>query len=411
MKQTEKARVFVRMRQPLICQTVHVEALDKKSENREQKMEKVCPFLKKGRLFFILVIKIMLYCGGVSYMEKMMLSLKNIYKLLMNNDFPIYSASVISESDRKGQTMLRFWQNQLVEEFRCLPNGKMIWKNDGKRNRYTSHLCNRNTDMKCYAEYAMEIAAKVSAPALLKQISHFMEFLQGRKHRHDILLRRIQEFVRLTETEDSCVTKEIAEHIRQNLEMPEWLQQCGVQGSLFQAAYLLTILTLYAAAGAEMSSPALAVLRAEEYGMKALWEEHAYQQRKKEESSRFLTVHSGLLQDNPLPPHRYFGREAELFDLKEIASTGRKCLITGIGGLGKTELLRQLIRLCVEEKVVDKIAVVPYETSILKSFARCFPGFQHQDPESSFRMVLHGLKKECDQRKVLLLIDNLTNGL
>ena len=29
-------------------------------------------------------------------MEKMMLSLKNIYKLLMNNDFPIYSDSVIS---------------------------------------------------------------------------------------------------------------------------------------------------------------------------------------------------------------------------------------------------------------------------------------------------------------------------
>lgn len=344
-------------------------------------------------------------------MEKMMLSLKNIYKLLMNNDFPIYSDSVISEADRKGQTMLRFWQNQLVAEFRCLPNGKMIWKNDGKRNRYTSHLCNRNTEMKCYTEYAMEIAAKVSVSSLSHQIACFTEFLQGRKHRHEVLLRRIQEFVRLTEAEDLGVTKEIAEHIRESVEMPEWLKQCGVSGSLFQAAYLLTMLTLYAAAGEEMGSPALAVLRTKEYNMKALWEEYIQLHRSKENASHLLTIHSGLLQDNPLPPHRFFGREAELFDLKEIAATGRKCLITGIGGLGKTELLRQLIRLCEEEKVVDKIAVVPYETSILKSFARCFSGFQYQDPENSFRTILRRLEKESEQGKVLLLIDNLTNGM
>lgn len=344
-------------------------------------------------------------------MEKMMLSLKNIYKLLMNNDFPIYSDSVISEADRKGQTMLRFWQNQLVTEFRCLPNGKMIWKNDGKRNRYTSHLCNRNMEMKCYTEYAMEIAAKVSVSSLLHQIACFTEFLQGRKHRHDVLIRRIREFVRLTEAEDPGVTKEIAEHIRESVEMPEWLKQCGVTGSLFQAAYLLTMLTLYAAAGEEMGSPALAVLRTKEYNMKSLWEEYIQLHRSKENASRLLTVHSGLLQDNPLPPHRFFGREAELFDLKEIAATGRKCLITGIGGLGKTELLRQLIRLCVEETVSDKIAVVPYETNILKSFARCFPGFRHQDPESSLRMILHRLQKESEQGKVLLLIDDLTNGM
>ena len=37
-------------------------------------------------------------------MEKMLLSLKNIYKILVTNDFPIYSESVISEKNRKGQT-------------------------------------------------------------------------------------------------------------------------------------------------------------------------------------------------------------------------------------------------------------------------------------------------------------------
>ena len=43
-------------------------------------------------------------------MEKMILSLKNIYMLLMNYDFPIYSESVIGRNERKGHTMLRFWR-------------------------------------------------------------------------------------------------------------------------------------------------------------------------------------------------------------------------------------------------------------------------------------------------------------
>lgn len=89
-------------------------------------------------------------------MENMILSLKTIYMTLMNEDFPIYSESVINRAQRKGLNMLRFWQGQIAEEFRCLPCGKMIWKNDGKRNRYTSNLRNRSAEIKTYAEYARE---------------------------------------------------------------------------------------------------------------------------------------------------------------------------------------------------------------------------------------------------------------
>lgn len=350
-------------------------------------------------------------CKGVIQMVKVMMSLKNIYKLLMNNDFPIYSASVISEADRKGQTMLRFWHAQLVEEYRCLPNGKMIWKNDGKRNRYTSHLCNRNTEMKCYKEYAMEIASMIHVTSLLHQISKYIDFLQRRKYRHDILLRRIRELIRLAEIEDPYVTEEVAKHVLDGVQMPEWLQQCGVPGSLFQAAYLLTILTLYSAASEEMGSTAMAILRSKEFSMKELWEAHNHIDQMKKKTTSFLTIHSSLLQDNPLPVHCFFGRESELFDLKEMASTGRKCLISGIGGIGKTETLKQLIRLCIEEKVVDKIAVIPYESSIVDSFSRCFKEFDTQDYQTSFHSIMLHLQRECSQNKVLLLIDNLTNDL
>ena len=87
-------------------------------------------------------------------MEKIILSLKNIYRLLMYNDFPIYSDRVISKKQKKGQTLLRFWQDTAIAEFCSLPYGAMIWRDDGRRNRLFSNLCNRNDDLKYYHEYA-----------------------------------------------------------------------------------------------------------------------------------------------------------------------------------------------------------------------------------------------------------------
>ena len=339
-------------------------------------------------------------------MEKMILSLKNIYMLLMTEDFPIYSESVIGRNDRRGLTMLRFWQGQIVEQFRCLPCGKMLWRNDGKRNRYTSYLCNRSAEIKTYSDYARELACQISPSSLTDQTERFMDFLSARNYRHDTLLRRVRELVRLTEAEDPRVSRPIADQLR---EAADW-QPGGVQGALFQAAYLLTLLTLYAAAGEAMDDPVMAVLRAGEFGIGEMWRCRTRRPETKSAAAVFLTAHSGLLQDNPLPSHRFFGREEELFNLKEIAASGRKCLISGMGGMGKTELLRQLIHVCESEKIVDKIAVVPYEGSIAESVARCFPEYQRQNQEESFHAALYHLQRESEQGKVLLLIDNLTNG-
>lgn len=339
-------------------------------------------------------------------MEKTILSLKNIYTMLIAEDFPVYSESVIGRNDRRGLTMLRFWQGQMAGAFRCLPCGQMLWRNDGKRNRYTSYLCNRSAEIKIYPEYARELASQISVSSLRDQTGRFMEFLSARNYRHDTLLRRVRELVRLTEAEDPRVSRDIAAQL---LETADW-QTGGTRDNLFKAAYLLTLLTLYAAAGEAMDDHVMAVLRRPEFGIEALWTDFTQPEEAAAAPAGFLTLHSGLLQDNPLPAHRFFGREDELFNLKEAAAAGRKCLITGIGGMGKTELLRQLIQVCQCEKIVEKIAVVPYEGSITESFARCFPGLQQQNREDSFRAALHRLTKESAQGSVLLLIDNLSNG-
>lgn len=342
-------------------------------------------------------------------MDKIMLSLKNVYMLLMTDDFPIYSESVVSKADRKGQTLLRFWQCQIAEEFRSLPYGRMVWRGDGKRNRYTSYLCNRSAELRCYQEYAKEIASQVSTKAMLSQIGRFMEFLSGRRYRQDILTRRVQELIRLAESEDSRVTGEIARQIR-DAAAPGLLEE-GSRGELFQAGYLLTLLTLYGAAGEAMDDPSLAVLRGKGYSCRELWQSYN-RSREQNLPAVFLTAHCAMLQDNLLPRERFFGREEELYDLREMVEAQRKCLISGIGGIGKTEVLRQLLRRCEEEGAADRIAVVPYVINILESFARAFPGFQRQEPEEEFHRVLWQMGQSAGQgSRILLLIDNVDRSL
>ena len=149
-------------------------------------------------------------------MEKIILSMKNLYKLLMNNDFPIYSESVISERNRKGQTLMRFWQNILSDSFRSRPYGRKIWRNDGKRNRYVSSICNRSEDTRFCEGYAKELAAAVTQESLLSQIGRFSDFLRNWDYRHDVLIRRIQEMMRLLDTEDPTVPKAVLHHILNN---------------------------------------------------------------------------------------------------------------------------------------------------------------------------------------------------
>ena len=342
-------------------------------------------------------------------MEKIILSLKNIYRLLMNDDFPIYSERVIGKKQRKGQTLLRFWQDMMTREFCCLPCGRLIWRNDGTRNRYISNLCNRSDELKYYHEYARELGAQITEETVLDQIRRFGDFLKSREYNREALLYRAQGFLNSLK-EDPFVKAPIMDQLRDILGAAERIEGRGTQGALFHGAYLLTVMTLYGAAGEGMNDPAMAVLRDPALGIESMWERCIRQQSRRSGAVRVLTAHVGLLQDGPLPKDRFFGREESLFDLREIAAAGGKCLLCGIGGVGKTEMLRQLIYRCREERLVDKLAIVAYHTDLAESLIRAFPELRQQDREESLRRVLHRLEKEAREGKLLLLVDNVTNG-
>ncbi len=73
----------------------------------------------------------------------MLLSLKNLYRLFTVKDYPVYSTGILGEKSKKGLTLVRFWDEYLLYEWKGTRHGKMIFRKDGSQNRYHSEFCNR----------------------------------------------------------------------------------------------------------------------------------------------------------------------------------------------------------------------------------------------------------------------------
>lgn len=74
------------------------------------------------------------------------LSLKNLYRLLTVKDYPVYSTGILRRKNKKGLTLVRFWDEYLSYEWRNTVHGRLIWRISGSRNRYHSEICNRRAD-------------------------------------------------------------------------------------------------------------------------------------------------------------------------------------------------------------------------------------------------------------------------
>ncbi|MFR0953990.1 MAG: hypothetical protein ACLSGK_14910 [Lachnospiraceae bacterium] len=90
----------------------------------------------------------------------------------------------------------------------------------------------------------------------------------------------------------------------------------------------------------------------------------------------------------------FFGREEELYDLKEMFFNSGKYLISGIGGIGKTELMRQLVSWMEQEEVKCRIAAVQYEENLAVSFSRSFLNLTGESVEERFHEgIYHSVRR------------------
>ena len=344
-------------------------------------------------------------------MKTEILSLKNIYKFLTTNDYPVYSNGIIRKENRRGLTLNQFCDENILVDFKDRKNGKVIWRMDGGRNRYVSEICNRSGEQSIYKEYAKEVLAAADQETVLRQLRQMMSFLFERQYHPDSFWRKADAYIELLEKEDVAFTEDVAEYFRNAMKQYNGLETSGVKANAFCVSWFLSYFILFALTANEGTESFIHKIK-EEKAFTLLSMLKTYSEKKKSEVREvsFLTGNNTELSRQPLGASHFFGRQTELFELSELLKKGGKYLVSGMGGSGKTELMRQFLRNCMEERAVDYIGIVQYEGGLARSIVKAFSGTHGTDLEESYKEVLTRIRM-CADKKVLLIIDNMDGGI
>ena len=261
-----------------------------------------------------------------------------------------------------------------------------------------------------YEEYMQEIVALLNVEFLLQQTEQFMFYLRKHEFNYEVFTDKLSVFLDAVSKEDEVWNYDIGAFFESNRKDIAEMESYGKAGKEFTAGYFLTFLTLHALTGEYMQSKTMHIVRENpQYAMKELWQR--FYHREDERNVVFLTAKDTEIYGEMLPAENFWGREREQFDLREMLAKGGHYLLSGMGGIGKTELVKQFIRYCVKNKKVDYIGVIPYENQFAESLLRAFSGKQEKTFRESFKEVIGELKQLASQKKVLLFIDDVTKNV
>lgn len=339
-------------------------------------------------------------------MNSDILSLKTIYQFLTINDYPVYSDGIINKKNHTGLTLTKFWRENILLDFRNRKCGKQIWRNDGGRNRYTSDICNRSARLGLYGEYAEEILNAANPDSVFRQIEQFMDVLLAREYSYGVFCQKLPCYLGLIARWDESFSGEAGRFFESAMEKRKEFEDCGNGGRAFFCGWFLTLLMFHALVGNGEGEGAMARLREDA----SLHIENLGRAYLKEEIRRekvvFLTSRNTELCSSPLPRQHFFGREEEMFELRRMLIHGGKYLVSGMGGIGKTELMRQLLKYCEEETLADYVCAIQYEGSLAASFVKAFPRIRGANMEENFYEALACIRMHEGER-VLIAIDNM----
>ena len=335
------------------------------------------------------------------------LSLKNIYQLLMKDDYPCPSRAVIRKSMKKGITLLGFWRGILSGDLAVTPVGKRLWADDARRPRYLSDIFNRTRPYAFYPEY-FKAAANIINPATLLNITDRMaRHLLSADYNSALLHTRLVSFSKLIRQNDGEVSPAIQSFLTNLLwQKPEFDAQADKLA--FFDAYCLAILSLHAFFGSQMNNEGLINLRTDAaFQPLALFA--VYQKRNR--GTGFpqplcLTGRVCELCGEPLAEELFFGRQEEKSKLKAQIIRGGKMILSGIGGIGKTELLRQVLKDILYEGIFSQVAYVQYQDNLHESFIRSFADLSGHNKLMKYQECADLLNNQANGR-TLLMIDNM----
>lgn len=330
---------------------------------------------------------------------KEVLTPKNVYRFLTDNLPGLYPHGVIPAAERKGLTLVKFWA-QVLDGI-IPPEWHASLFGGTQRSRRLSDMMNRTGVQPLPPKLQQEMNALLSGEMLIRLSQQVQDFLRSAHYDADALTRALPDFVRMMMENEECMKPE-HEHVFENLQKSrETLPRTFVD------MLTLSWLVLLAFYGPEMGCRELLdYCQAQEHSAQALYllSSHVTFGRRVPLS---MTGRNCELCRQGLSKDEYVMDAAScLPQLTDAIRQGGKIAVTGMGGIGKTEMTRQALALLAKEELFSRMAWVQYENSLASSLRMAFDGLDGVAEENVLSTVREKLEAPY-QGRTLLLIDSV----
>lgn len=330
---------------------------------------------------------------------KEVLTPKNVYRFLTDNLPGLYPHGVIPAAERKGLTLVKFWA-QVLDGI-IPPEWHASLFAGSQRSRRLSDMMNRTGVQPLPPKLQQEMNALLSGEMLIRLSQQVQDFLRSAHYDADALSRALPDFVRMMMENEECMKPE-HEQVFENLQKSrETLPRTFVD------MLTLSWLVLLAFYGPEMGCRELLdYCQAQEHSAQALYllSSHVTFGRRVPLS---MTGRNCELCRQGLSKDEYVMDAAScLPQLTDAIRQGGKIAVTGMGGIGKTEMTRQALALLAKEELFSRMAWVQYENSLASSLRMAFDGLDGVAEENVLSTVREKLEAPY-QGRTLLLIDSV----
>lgn len=330
---------------------------------------------------------------------KEVLTPKNVYRFLTDNLPGLYPHGVIPAAERKGLTLVKFWA-QVLDGI-IPPEWHASLFAGSQRSRRLSDMMNRTGVQPLPPKLQQEMNALLSGETLIRLSQQVQDFLRSAHYDADALTRALPDFVCMMMENEECMKPE-HEQLFENLQKSrETLPRTFVD------MLTLSWLVLLAFYGPEMGSRELLdFCQAQEHSAQALYllSSHVTFGRRVPLS---MTGRNCELCRQGLSKDEYVMDAAScLPQLTDAIRQGGKIAVTGMGGIGKTEMTRQALAVLAKEELFSRMAWVQYEKSLTASLRMAFDGLDGVAEENVLSTVREKLEAPY-QGRTLLLIDSV----
>lgn len=332
--------------------------------------------------------------------QRIILTPKNLYRLLTGKLWRGNEAEILSRTARKGLTLVAFWQTLLDN---VLPQELMdkLLPGDGRNPRVQSNLMNRTGTSPMPL-----MLRKVLLPSeaqLMRMSQNALGFLRDHVYRPSQFAHALGRFEDACFRDDVFITDSIRIYLNSMRRLPSALQQEPL-AQAFQHGYHLAWLALLSLFGPLMGCDEITRLRMQTGAtMEALY--HTWRTRCLY-GPQLLTGADRTTLLSPLPQETYVPLPLTPRMVAERMTPGCRLMLSGIGGCGKTELVRQTLALIMQQGTYGRIACVQYDQTLARSLLMAFPEKGSCGAEEIIPAVRDLLSGQEGGRK-LLVIDNM----